>query len=435
MISTLRRKGYEIHTASEPEQALGVLNRTPIDVVVMDSKLAGMEELFVMKQVKTLSPQTEIVLVLTEGNVETALKSIKAGAYDYLTTPFRPDELNYTVGRALEKKRLSDRVRVLEEETCFQKLTENIVGTSRAMTDVLKVVRQVARLDSTVLVSGENGTGKELIARTLHSLSPRKNMPYVVVSCSAIPEDLQEAELFGHTKGGAGGAKTTKRGLFEEAHGGTVFLEEVVDLSASAQTSMLRFLQNGQVTKVGTTVGRSLDVRVIAAANRDLEKSVEDKTFIEDLFYRLNVVPIHIPPLRDRPEDIPLLAQRFIERSAAKIGIHPAPSISARVNNLFVAQPWRGNVRELECTIERAVALDRDGVIGMDDVPLGESQRSEDKVLDRARKNSLTLSKLEREYILEVLSECGGSRKKTAERLGITTATLWRKLKQYEQEG
>jgi DNA-binding NtrC family response regulator len=401
----------------------------------MDSKLAGMEELFVLKQVKSLSPQTEIVLVLSEGNVETALRSIKAGAYDFLTTPFHPDELNFAVGRALEKKRLADRVRVLEEETCFQKLTENIVGTSRAMKDVLKAVRQVARLDSTVLVSGENGTGKELIARTLHSLSPRKNMPLVIISCSAIPDDLQEAELFGLTKGGAAYTKASKKGLFEEAHGGTVFLEEVGDLSSSSQLSMLRFLQNGQVKTVGTTVGRSLDVRVIAATNRNLEKSVEDKTFIEDLFYRLNVVPIHIPPLRDRPEDIPLLAQRFIEESAGKIGIHPAPSISPRVINLFVAQPWRGNVRELECTIERAVALDRDGVIGMDDVPLGESQRSEDKVLDRARKNSLTLNKLEREYILEVLSECGGSRKKTAERLGITTATLWRKLKQYEQEG
>jgi two-component system response regulator HydG len=401
----------------------------------MDSKLAGMNELVVLKQIKSLFPQTEVILVSTEENEDTALRSIKAGAYDYLTAPFRPDELNVAVDRALEKKRLADRVHVLEDETHFQKTLENIIGTSRAMREVMKVVRQVARLDSTVLVSGENGTGKELVARTLHSLSPRKDMPLVITSCGAIPEDLQEAELFGHTRGGIPGTKTSKEGLFEEAHGGTVFLDEVGDLSSSAQISMLRFLQNGQVTKVGTTVGRSLDVRVIAATNRNLEEGVEKKTFIEDLFYRLNVVPIHIPPLRERPEDIPLLAQRFIEQSAGKIGIHPAPAISPRVINLLVAQPWQGNVRELECAVERAVALDRDGVIGMDDVPLGESQRGEDKVLGRARKNSLTLNELEREYILEVLSECSGSRKKTAERLGITTATLWRKLKQYEQEG
>jgi two-component system response regulator HydG len=435
MKSSLRRKGYNVQFIEDKSQVLDVLNRVAVDVVIIALPPLDEDKLDVFGEIKAVSPETEVLTVVTEDNLDTALRSVKAGAYHFLTTPFHSDELNLAVDRALEKKRLSEMVLGMEEGGRFQRPLEGFIGDSRAIRDVLKVVRQVARLDSTILVSGENGTGKELVARTLHSLSPRRDMPLAIISCGAIPKDIQETELFGQAGRETPGTQPSKRGLFEEAHGGTVFLDEVGDLSPASQVRMLRLLQNGRITHVGATVARSLDVRIIAATNRNLEECVENETFSEDLFYRLNVVPIHIPALRERPEDIPLLAQKFVTLSAEKMGIQPTPAISPRVMNLLMAQPWPGNIRELECAIERAVALDRDGIIGMDDVPLGSTQRSEDKALERARKSSLTLNELEREYILEVLSEFGGSRKKTAERLGITTATLWRKLKQYEREG
>jgi two-component system response regulator HydG len=303
------------------------------------------------------------------------------------------------------------------------------------MSEVLKMIEQVARLDSTVLITGESGTGKELAARALHALSPRKDKPLVIVNCGAIPENLQESELFGHTKGSFTGAHADKRGLFDEAHGGTAFLDEVGELTPMAQVKMLRFLQNGEVRRVGTTTSRNLDVRIIAATNRDLEKSVKDGAFREDLYYRLNVIPIELPPLRERREDIPPLVQHFMRRIADRMGAGQAPAISPRAMDLLMKHPWRGNVRELENIIERAAALDRDGILGMDDLPFGDPQRSEDRIIDRARRGALSLAELEKEYILEVLAESGGSRKNTAKRLGITTATLWRKLKQYEKEG
>jgi two-component system response regulator HydG len=255
------------------------------------------------------------------------------------------------------------------------------------------------------------------------------------VNCGAIPENLQESELFGHTKGSFTGAYADKRGLFDEAHGGTAFLDEVGELTPMAQVKMLRFLQNGEVRRVGTTTSRNLDVRIIAATNRDLEKSVEEGTFREDLFYRLNVIPIELPALRERREDIPPLAQHFVRRIATRMGKAHPPSISPRAMDRLLKQSWRGNVRELENIIERAAALDRDGILGTDDLPFAEPERNEDRIIGQARRGSLTLSELEKEYILEVLAECGGSRKNTARRLGITTATLWRKLKQYEKEG
>jgi DNA-binding NtrC family response regulator len=300
------------------------------------------------------------------------------------------------------------------------------------MDEVLKTVRQVARLESTVLISGESGTGKELVARVLHCLSPRVERPLIVVSCEAIPESLQESEIFGHVKDSFPGAHKNKRGMLEEAHGGTVFLDEIACLCPTAQVRLMRFLQDGQAAPLGAATGRTLDVRILAATKQNLEERVEQNAFREDLYYRLNVVPVHLPPLRERQEDVPLLAQRFVRNASERMGRSNPPNISPRVMNLFLTQSWRGNVRELECAVERAVALDRDGVIGMDDLPLGKPQNSEDRVLDRARQDCLSLSELEREYILEVLAENRGSRKRTAERLGITTATLWRKLKQYE---
>jgi DNA-binding NtrC family response regulator len=369
------------------------------------------------------------------GTIEGAVEAIKKGAYDYLTKPFQPEELTLVAGRALERKGLTQKVKVLEEAVRTREPFGGVVGTSEAMRDVLQVVSKVARVETTVLISGESGTGKELVARALHAQSPRKDKPLVIVNCGTIPDNLQESELFGYVKGAFTGAHMDKRGLFEEAHGGTAFLDEVGELTLTAQVKMLRFLQDGEVRKVGTTESRNLDVRILAATNRDLEKSVEEGSFREDLYYRLCVIPIVLPALRERAEDIPPLVHYFVKLASNRLGIKHSLTISPRALRLLTVQPWRGNVRELENVITRAIALDRDGILGIDDLPFGDSEKSEDKIILRARQSAFTLHDLERDYILEVLAEYGGSRVKTAERLGITTATLWRKLKQYEKDG
>jgi DNA-binding NtrC family response regulator len=431
MLITFRREGYEVQAAESGERALEILERRPFDLVITDLRMSGIDGIEVLKRVKEMAPNTEVVVMTAYGTIEGAVEAIKRGAYDYLTKPFQPEELTLVARRALERKGLAHRVRVLEEAARDREPFHGFIATSEAMKSVLKMIQQVARHESTVLITGESGTGKELAARALHALSPRKDKSLVTINCGTIPENLQESELFGHVKGSFTGAHYSKPGLFEEAHGGTAFLDEIGELTLPAQVKLLRFLQDGEVRRVGTTISRNLDVRIIAATNRDLKKSVEEKTFREDLYYRVNVIPIHLPPLRERPDDVPPLTQHFVKRAADRVGVSP-PSVSPRAMSLLASQPWRGNVRELENVIERAMALDQDGIIGLDDLPFEVKPRSEDKLIDKALQRYLTLRQLEREYILEVLAACNGSRVKTAERLGITTATLWRKLKQYE---
>ena len=430
--ATFRRNGYETHAVENGEQALEALAQRPFDLVVTELRLPRMDGAEILRTVKRTSPETEVVITTASDALEGAMAAVKAGAYDYIVKPLHLPALLLTVRRALERKSLAQKVRVLERAMEGRASFDGLIGTSPAISEVLKMVEQVARLDSTVLVSGESGTGKELVGRALHALSPRKDKPLVIVNCNAIPEGLRESELFGHAKGAFTGAHVDKRGLLEEADEGTAVLDEVEKLTPAAQIKLLRFLQNGEVRRVGTTVSRNLDVRIIASTHSDLEKCVEEQTFREDLYYRLNIIPFQLPPLRERTEDIPLLAQHFARAFAERLG-HAAPAISSRAMSVLVSRTWEDNVRELEQVIERAIALDRDGVIGLDDLPFADSPTASDKIIDRARSNTLTLSQLEREYILEVLAESGGSRKKTAEKLGITTATLWRKLKRYEK--
>jgi DNA-binding NtrC family response regulator len=435
MTILFRREGYEVKAVDSGEGAVEILERKPFDLVITDLRLTGMSGIEVLQRVKKTSPETEVVVMTAYGTIEGAVEAIKKGAYDYLTKPFQPEELTLVAGRALERKGLTQKVKVLEEAVRTREPFGGVVGTSEAMRDVLQVVSKVARVETTVLISGESGTGKELVARALHAQSPRKDKPLVIVNCGTIPDNLQESELFGYVKGAFTGAHMDKRGLFEEAHGGTAFLDEVGELTLTAQVKMLRFLQDGEVRKVGTTESRNLDVRILAATNRDLEKSVEEGSFREDLYYRLCVIPIVLPALRERAEDIPPLVHYFVKLASNRLGIKHSLTISPRALRLLTVQPWRGNVRELENVITRAIALDRDGILGIDDLPFGDSEKSEDKIILRARQSAFTLHDLERDYILEVLAEYGGSRVKTAERLGITTATLWRKLKQYEKDG
>lgn len=426
LLSVLRSEGHQAEGAESRERASSLLNGQSFDLVFLDTGLAEL-----LKALKHDSPETEVVVLAGEAGSVPAV--VEEGAYDVLGEPWRPEALRSVTRRALERKEMAEKVRALEEQLLrSQQPVETLLGTSPSMNEVRKVVSQVARLDSNVLISGEPGTGKSLVAQALHALSDRRASPLVVVPCAAIPESRQESELFGQARGAVADAPAARRGQLERAEGGTALLDELGKLTPAVQGKLLRFLQDGEAKQVGASSARSLDVRVLATTSQDLEESVEQGAFREDLYYRLSVVPIRLAPLRERREDVAVLAQHFAARAAARMGADP-PGITPRALSLLMSQSWPGNATELSNVIERAIAQNQDGVIGLDDLPPRETWRSEDRVIDRARRSRLTLDELEREYILEVLAECGGSRKKTAERLGITTATLWRKLKQYEQ--
>ena len=427
-----QREGYRVTTAENGEKALKLLETKRFDLLITDLKMIGLTGLELLGEAKKRYPEAEVVVMTGYGSIEGAVVAIKAGAYDYVTKPFRHHELLHVATRALEHKGLTQRLRELEEQVDRQ--NDGIIASSPPMKQILKIIKQVAKIDSTVLVTGESGTGKELVAKALHHSSDRREKQLVIVNCGAIPENLQESELFGHTKGAFTGAHADRRGMCVQADGGTLFLDEIADLAPVAQVKILRFLQEGEVRAIGAGRTQHVDVRVIAATNQDLERAVADGRFREDLFYRLNVIPIYLPPLRERRDDIPALVQSFVRLSAARMDKTPAPTVSPAAMKRLEEQPWKGNVRELENVIERATAFDHDGVLGLDDLPFERGHRSEDRLLGDALSRRLSLSQLEREYILEVLAQEQGSRKKTAERLGITTATLWRKLKQYEHE-
>jgi two-component system response regulator HydG len=324
------------------------------------------------------------------------------------------------------------KVRELEDRLYERDLQPRFLGNSPAITRVLQLVERIAGSDASVLICGESGTGKELIAEMIHRKSNRAENPLVIVNCGALPETLQESELFGHVKGAFTGALKEKKGLLAEADGGTLFLDEVGELSPQAQVKLLRFLENGECRKVGETHTEKLDVRVLAATNRDLEESVSEGAFRADLFYRLNVIPVTVPPLREIKDDVPLIARTFIEEYASRMGKDP-PKISEECLQLFNDHSWPGNVRELRNLTERAVVVDQDGVITMADLPDHLRSNGAD-IIDDGLKKHHSLKEIEKRYILSMLEECNGNRKKTGQILGITKATLWRKLNQYDEE-
>jgi DNA-binding NtrC family response regulator len=418
-----RREGYEVACASSGGEALESLSAEMPDLVLVDFRLPDTDGLKVLKAAKELSSTTEVVMITAYGTVESAVQAMKEGAYDYIVKPFSPDEIVLAAGRALEKKRLSDRVRFLEERLRQSYRFDEIVGKSQAMLSVLKMVSQVCTTDSTVLITGESGTGKELITQAIHFNSSRREGPFVVVNFAAIPEHLQESELFGHARGAFTDAKQDKKGLLEEAHEGTLFLDEIGEASPSAQTKLLRFLQDGEVRRVGDNYPRHLSVRLIAATNKNLGQEIKEGRFREDLFYRLNVVPIHLPPLRERKEDIPLLVDHFLDKLGKKLR-RDNISIDKRAVNALLSYDWPGNVRELENIIERLMILSQGGSIGLEDLPTDIREGEAGK--DGMKK---TLAQVEKKYILEALHRSGGNRRKAALELGISSTTLWRKMK------
>ena len=414
---TLREEGYRVAEAADLAQARSILEQGRFDLVLSAERH--------QPRSLTLDSEPVVVVVVSENAADRGWAAIREGAYDYLVKPGPSERLLLVVRRALERRSLAEKIRHLEETIRSRAPFDEIVGTSAALTEVMKIVEQIARMNNTVLVTGEPGTGKKLIGRALHALSPRRDRPFTVVDCSAIPAKLRDG-IFGPTPNGS---HHMPGELIQRAHGGTLFLDGISELTPAAQQGLMWFLQEAERMR-GNASTTLPDVRVIVATHRDLAGSVESGSFNEDLYYRLNVISLRVPPLRERIEDIPLLVRHFLRQALESRG-GGQPVVSPRAMAVLTAHPWPENVRELENFIQRAVAVDRDGVLGLDDLPFS-AESAADRVIDRAKKETLTLGELEREYVLEILAENGGSRKKTAAKLGITTATLWRKLKRFE---
>ena len=437
LVIAFRDEGYQVEGVASGEEAIQRLGNNVYDLVVTDLKMKKVDGLEVLKAVKNVNSSTEVVLITAYGTISTAVQAIRDGAYDYVTKPFRHQEILKVAKKAFEKKMLKDRVRYLEGEIRDKYRFEGIVGNSNAMLEVLKITSHVCRTESTVLVTGESGTGKELIARAIHYNSPRKDGLFVVINCGALPENLQESELFGHVKGAFTGAIRDKMGLFQQAQKGTILLDEIGETLPSTQVKLLRFLQDGEIRPVGGNKAIYVDTRIIAATNENLEKAVESGKFRKDLFYRINVIRIHIPPLRERREDIPLLVEYFLEKILEKFK-KGKRVFSEEAMYAFMNYDWPGNIRELQNMIERAVALSKSEIINVDELPLPvpveEFAALSRNPLDDERKKSFivtTLAEQEKNAIIEALNKYGGNQTKVSQVLGISTTTLWRKIKKY----
>lgn len=356
MSIVLKKEGFAVSTAEDGEAAIRALRKDRFDLVLTDVKMPRGSGIEVLKAVKEGSPETIVLMITAFASTETAIEAMKEGAYDYLTKPFRIEEVKLIIQNALEKKRLRAENRVLKRKLKGFASIEDIIGQSEPMQNVFQVIRKVADTGSNVLILGESGTGKELIAQAVHSNSGRKDKPFVTVNCGALPEPLLESELFGHMKGSFTGAHANKPGLFEVAHGGTIFLDEIGDTPQAIQVKLLRVLEEKEFRRIGGTQNIRVDVRIVAATHKDLEKAVADGSFREDLFYRLDVIPIKLPPLRDRTDDIPLLVNHFLAMMNAALG-KKIQSVTPEAMKLMQTHEWRGNVRELENVMERAVAL------------------------------------------------------------------------------
>jgi len=428
---------YEVITAEDGTRALALATSMDLDVIVTDLKMPGADGLTVLREAKRAHPDVEVVLMTAFGTVQTAVAAMKEGAFDYLAKPFDPDEALLVVERALERKRLREQARDLRRAVEGAYRFENLVGKSAAMQKVLELVRRAADSLATVLITGESGTGKEVVARAIHHAGPRKTRRYVAVNCGAIPEALVESELFGHMRGSFTGAVGDKRGLFEEADGGTIFLDEIGELPLLLQVKLTRVLQERTVRRVGATDERKVDVRVIAATHGDLGAAVAAGKFRDDLFYRLNIFPIQLPPLRERRDDIPALAAHLLERHAARVG-SKLDGFTPEALSALVRYDWPGNVRELENAIERALAVSDAPRIHLEALPdaVGAASRPRATTADELRLTyrevvDLARDRASREYLVALMRETAGNVTQAAERAGVERETLHRLLKRY----
>ncbi len=431
LTETLERAGYECRAAISGEEAMRLFVDKPTDIVLTDLKMPGMSGIEVIEQVKNVNPETVVVMMTAYGTIETAVKAIKLGAYDFLLKPVLPEPLEHLMSRATEILNLrSENARMRQD---LQRKFQNIVGKSRQMEAVFDLIRSVADARSTVMITGGSGTGKELVARAIHYTSNRKNAPFIKLNCAALPETLVEAELFGYEKGAFTDAKKTHRGRFELADGGTLLLDEISEMPLNLQSKLLRVIQEREFERVGSSETIAVDVRLIATSNRDLKAYVKNGRFREDLYYRLNVIPIHLCPLEERKEDIPLLVQHFIDKYNEENN-KQIKGIDSEALKLFMKYHWPGNVRELENLIERAVVTSRGDCLREDDFP---SELAMGPVADELPelKVPISLEEGSKYLILKTLERYDGNKTRAAEALGITTRTIRNKLAEYRSDG
>ena len=426
----LEHEGFVVETAAGGRAGVERVKAGGIDVVVTDVKMPDLDGLDLLREVREVEPSPFVIVVTGFGSIDTAIRAVKLGAYDYITKPFKIDQLLLGIDKALAERSLRSEVTRLREEVSRRDRMDEIIGRSAAMQEVFALMRRLSTSTANLLITGESGTGKELIARALHARSPRKNRPFVPVNCAAIPENLLESELFGYARGAHSTANADRQGLFVGANGGTLFLDEIAELPLALQPKLLRVLQDGEVRPLGTNRAERVDVRVIAATNRDLERALREGRFREDLYYRLNVIQLQLPPLRGRQEDILPLAEHFLLRSARRSSkvVH---GWKEGARKLLLGYQWPGNVRELENVVERAVALAEGEFIGVEDLPRNLQERKGQDLLSSAVAQGFTLDQLEREYIERVLDVEGGNKTRAAQRLGLDRKTLYRKLEEY----
>jgi DNA-binding NtrC family response regulator len=428
----LTQEGYEITTAYSGAEGLRYVREDLFDMVITDIRMPDVTGLDILNEVRKLHPDTLVLLITAFGTIEAAIKAMKEGAYDYISKPARNDEIRLIVKRGLEQRQLQKNYQNLQKGLKDKYRLENIVGRSNEMLEVYKTVAKISQSRATVLITGESGTGKELVARAIHQNSPRAERPFVVIHCASLPETLIESELFGYMKGSFTGAMSSKKGLFEEADTGTVFLDEIGDVPLATQVKLLRVLQEKEIRRIGAEQPIKVDVRIIAATNRNLEDMIQKSQFREDLYYRLSVVSIQLPPLRSRRDDINLLVQHFLRKYCQEAGV-PLKIISPDAMHLMESYNWPGNVRELENVIERAVNLSfRDGIT-VDDLP---QKLIEKKVISQPSlmEQTPTLEELEKNYLIKLLNENDWNYTETAEKMGISVRTVQRMVSRFHLE-
>ena len=437
----LADEGFAVIEASTGVEVVEKVKESSPDLVIMDVRMPELDGIEALSRVKATNPKTAVLIMTAFGSSNAAIRAMEFGAFDYITKPFELDKISHSVKRVLDYQDLTQEVEVLRDEISTLVQTERIVGNSPAMQEVYKTIGKVAKADATILITGESGTGKELVAEALHFNSNRRSGPMVKVSCAALPETLLETELFGHEKGSFTGAMTQRRGRFEMADKGTIFLDEIGEMTVPTQTKLLRVLQERKLERIGSSLPIKVDIRIIVATNKDLQKQVEQSKFRDDLYYRLNVINIHMPPLRDRKEDIPSLVEHFLAKHRYSATAQPA-AISEEAIRRLIEYNWPGNVRELENVIERAVVLSRGQIITSRELPFGEHEAGEGEEGDgdaEAKGDSSffkkSVAQFEKDLIMKALRDANGNRSKAAEMLGIYRRLLYAKIKEYALEG
>ena len=437
----LADEGFAVHEASTGIEVVDKVKESSPDLVIMDVRMPELDGIEALARLKSTNPKTAVLIMTAFGSSNAAIRAMELGAFDYITKPFELDKISHSVKRVLDYQDLTQEVEVLRDEISSLVQTERIVGNSPAMQEVYKTIGKVAKADATVLITGESGTGKELVAEALHFNSNRRSGPMVKVSCAALPETLLEAELFGHEKGSFTGAMTQRRGRFEMADKGTIFLDEIGEMTVPTQTKLLRVLQERKIERIGSNLPIKVDIRIVVATNKDLQKQVEQSKFRDDLYYRLNVINIHMPPLRDRKEDIPSLVEHFLAKHRYSATAQPA-AISEEAIRRLMEYNWPGNVRELENVIERAVVLSRGQIITSRELPFGDHDAAEGEEgegeADAKGDSSFfkkSVAQFEKDLIMKALRDANGNRSKAAEMLGIYRRLLYAKIKEYGLEG